>query len=170
MSGVISLSCLGFLPLNFPKAKVFMGDAGSLFLGFVFASFVMKLSTTLATFLCMVMFLCTFYADTMLTLFSRLKKGENIMKAHRSHLYQYLSNELKLPHWKVSLMYSLTQLFFGILALFAYSNGMIWQLALFVLFGICFLITYKVVKNMKPKSSLYISTSSSRVISTSCSK
>jgi len=32
------------------------------------------------------------------------------MQAHRSHLYQYLSNELKLPHWKVTLLYVVVQL------------------------------------------------------------
>ena len=37
-------------------------------------------------------------------------RGENLMQAHRSHLYQYLSNELKLPHWKVTLLYAVVKL------------------------------------------------------------
>src|SRR3972149_8133386 len=44
MSLILTAVCIGFLPFNFPKAKVFMGDVGSIFLGFVFASFVVKLS------------------------------------------------------------------------------------------------------------------------------
>ena len=99
------MKLIDFLPFNFPKAKVFMGDVGSIFLGFVFASFVVKLSITINIFLCMVMFLCTFYADAAITIYYRWKRGENLMQAHRSHLYQYLSNELKLPHWKVTLVF-----------------------------------------------------------------
>ena len=46
MSIVLAAGCIGFLPFNFPRARVFMGDVGSIFLGFVFASFVVKLSTS----------------------------------------------------------------------------------------------------------------------------
>src|SRR3989304_3734960 len=60
MSLILTAGCIGFLPFNFPKAKVFMGDVGSILLGFVFASFVVKLSITINIFLCMIMFLCTF--------------------------------------------------------------------------------------------------------------
>ena len=116
MSMILAAGCTGFLPLNFPKAKVFMGDVGSIFLGFVFASFVVKMSVTINIFLCMIMFLCTFYADAVITLYYRWKRGENLMQAHRSHLYQYLSNELKLPHWKVTLLYAVVQLCFGAIA------------------------------------------------------
>ncbi len=150
MSAVVSAGCLGFLPFNFPKAKVFMGDVGSVFLGFVFAVFVVKLSTNLNVFLCVVMFLCTFYADALVTIFYRWRRGENLMKAHRSHLYQHISNELRLPHWKVSLAYTLTQFVFGLLALLAYTKGLFWQFAVFGIFGILFLVAYKVVKNTEP--------------------
>ena len=34
---------------------------------------------------------------------------ENLMQAHRSHLYQYMSNELGMPHWQVSLLYAITR-------------------------------------------------------------
>jgi len=43
------------------------------------------------------------------------------MQAHRSHLYQYLSNELKLPHWKVTLLYAVVQLCFGVFAVAGFS-------------------------------------------------
>ena len=151
MSVVLSAGCLGFLPFNFPKAKVFMGDVGSIFLGFVFASLVVKLSTNIGIFLCLVMFLSTFCADAIVTIFYRWRRGENLLKAHRSHLYQYMSNELGMPHWIVSLLYALSQLFFGFLALLAYRKGLAWQFIVFVGFGIMFLFTYKVVKNIKPK-------------------
>src|SRR3989338_9349960 len=113
MSAVLAAGCLGFLPFNFPRARVFMGDVGSIFLGFVFASFVVKMSANINIFFCIIMFLCTFYSDATVTIFYRWRRGENLMQAHRSHLYQYMSNELGLPHWKVSMLYATVQLIVG---------------------------------------------------------
>ncbi|MEK6777634.1 MAG: glycosyltransferase family 4 protein [bacterium] len=149
LSMVLSIGCMGFLPFNFPKAKVFMGDVGSIFLGFVFATFVVKLSTDIHIFLCTIMFLCTFYADAFVTLLYRWRRGENLMKAHRSHLYQYMSNELGLPHWKVSSIYAMIQAIFGLLALLAYMIGLIWQIVVVVIFGIMFILTYKILRGIK---------------------
>ena len=149
LSIALASACLGFLPFNFPYAKVFMGDVGSILLGFIFAAFVVKLSTNISIFLCLIMFLCTFYADATVTIFYRWRKGENLMKAHRRHLYQYLSNELRLPHWQVTLGYSIIQLIFGTLALLSYKKGLNWQLVIFGIFAIMFLVAYKVVKNIR---------------------
>lgn len=143
-------ACLGFLPFNLSKGRVFMGDVGSVFLGFAFASFLARLSETFGVFLCLVMFLSTFYADAVLTIFYRLKSGENLLKAHRSHLYQYMSNELNIPHWKVSFAYASTQFVFGVLALVAYREGLVWQFLVFAVFGVMSLAAYKVIKGIKP--------------------
>src|SRR3990172_1473075 len=151
MSTVLAAGCIGFLPFNFPRARVFMGDVGSIFLGFVFASFVVKLSTSINIFLCLIMFLCTFYADAVITLYYRWRRRENLMQAHRSHLYQYLSNELKLPHWQVSLTYAIVQLFFGILSLLAYQNGVTFQIVVLVVFSGIFVISYHRIKRIKAK-------------------
>ena len=150
ISVALSLGCLGFLPFNFPKAKVFMGDVGSLLLGFVFASFVIKLSSGICEFLCIIMFLCMFYADSLVTIFCRLQRGDNIIMAHRRHLYQYMCNELKIPHWKVSLSYASTQFVFAVLALSAYKKGIVWQIVVFVFFVVMFLIIDRIIKNIKP--------------------
>jgi len=150
ISTALSVGCLGFLPFNFPKARVFLGDVGSVLLGFVFASFVIKLSTSISEFLCIIMFLCMFYADSLVTIFCRLQRGDNIIMAHRRHLYQYMCNELKIPHWKVSLSYASTQFVFAVLALFAYKKGIVWQIVVFVFFVVMFLIIYRIIKNIKP--------------------
>jgi Fuc2NAc and GlcNAc transferase len=152
MCMILSIACLGFLPFNFPKAKVFMGDVGSSFLGFVFASFVLILSKNLNIFLCLIMFLCTFYSDAIVTFFYRLKNKENLMQAHRKHLYQYMSNELALRHWLVAVIYVSIQLFFSILALFVYFKGIFWQMGLICFFGILFLYFYGFIKNKNLKS------------------
>ena len=57
ISSCLSLSCLGFLPLNMPKARVFMGDIGSILLGAVFGSLVYLFSTSFLEFLCLSSFL-----------------------------------------------------------------------------------------------------------------
>ena len=150
LSLVLLSACLGFLPLNFPNARVFMGDVGSLFLGFIFASFVVKLSSDISIFLCLIMFLCTFYADAVMTIYQRWRSGENLMKAHRSHLYQYMTNELGLPHWKVSVFYSIVQLVTGLLSIWAYKTGVLWQIIIIMVYSALFIIAYKWVKYLKP--------------------
>lgn len=151
LSLVLLSACLGFLPLNFPNARVFMGDVGSLFLGFIFASFVVKLSSDIKVFLCLIMFLSTFYADTIVTIYFRWERRENLMQAHRSHLYQYMSNELKIPHWKVSIGYAVVQLIFGLMAIWAYNKNIIWQISVILIFGALFIIFYSRVKKIRPK-------------------
>ncbi|PIV40515.1 MAG: hypothetical protein COS28_08460 [Nitrospirae bacterium CG02_land_8_20_14_3_00_44_33] len=143
-------ACLGFLPFNLLKAKIFMGDVGSVFLGFVFAAFVVKLSSNISIFLCLIMFLCTFYADAVITIYQRWRRGENLLKAHRRHLYQYLSNELGISHWLVSVIYAGVQSVFGLIALLAYGKGLVWQFAVFGVFSIFFLVSYMVIKGLSP--------------------
>ncbi|HAM37872.1 MAG: hypothetical protein A2474_04310 [Elusimicrobia bacterium RIFOXYC2_FULL_34_12] len=147
MSIVLVIGCLGFLPFNFPKAKVFMGDVGSVFLGFIFAVFVVKLSSTVNIFLCLIMFMSTFYADAIITIFYRLKNGENLTKAHRNHLYQYLSNELGIAHWKVTAIYALVQIVCGFLSIILYNKTIGFQLILIFGFGLVSLMVYKNIKN-----------------------
>lgn len=151
MSISLLCACLGFLPLNFPNARIFMGDVGSLLLGFVFALFIVKLSLNIRTFLCLIMFLCMFYADALVTIYYRWKRGENLIQSHRSHLYQYITNELGLPHWKVSLIYAGIQLVFGSGALFAYTKGLLWQITVFLVFTLLFMGCYKYIKNIAPQ-------------------
>lgn len=73
LSGCMGFACLGFLPFNMPKARVFMGDVGSVLLGFVFASLVVGLSHSLNDFVVLCSFLFPFYADELTTEFVRLR-------------------------------------------------------------------------------------------------
>ena len=121
----ISLACLGFLPFNILKAKVFMGDVGSILLGFVFAGMVVWLSKNLLDFICLAAFLFPFYVDELTTMIVRLKDRENLTKAHRRHLYQLFANEMKIEHWKVSAGYGLLQLIVGISVLLLKPIGLL---------------------------------------------
>ena len=121
----ISLACLGFLPFNILKAKVFMGDVGSILLGFVFAGMVVWLSKNLLDFICLAAFLFPFYVDELTTMIVRLKDREKIIIAHRRHLYQLFANEMKIEQWKVSAGYGLLQLMVGISVLLLKPMGLL---------------------------------------------
>lgn len=113
LAACMSLTCLGFLPFNLPRARVFMGDVGSILLGSVFAGLVFLASRNLLDFLCMASFLFPFYVDELTTMIVRLRVGENLTQPHRRHIYQLLANERQNPHWKVSAGYGLFQLLVG---------------------------------------------------------
>lgn len=113
LSLMISVACLGYLPFNFPRAKVFMGEVGSVILGFTFALFVFILTKSVSDFVCIGALLSTFYLDAIVTMVVRLKSRENLLVAHRKHLYQLLVNEKGISHWKISSVYALTQLIIG---------------------------------------------------------
>ncbi len=127
LSVVMAAACVGFLPFNLPKAKVFMGDVGSIHLGFVFACLVFYSSSDFASFLCLVTFLFPFYADALLTLCIRWRDGDRLSQAHRRHLYQVLCNELALPHWQVTCGFGIAQLLIGGIMLYCYRLGLAWQ-------------------------------------------
>ena len=113
----LSAACLGFLVFNFPRARVFMGDGGSILLGFLFGGFVFVFGRNLHEFLCLVSFLFMFYVDCLTTLCVRVANGESLTQPHRRHLYQLLVNEHGIDHWKVSIGFSGIQLVWGLIAI-----------------------------------------------------
>lgn len=146
----IAFSCMGFLPFNLPWARVFMGDTGSMFLGLEFACMVSYLSVSFAEFLCAAMFLSLFYADCLFTLAMRGMEGRSLMKSHRSHLYQYLSNELGVAHWKVAAIYATVQAAVSVLSIAAYSSGIVLQGGLFVVVSLSSFFIYRAIRGLRP--------------------
>jgi len=134
LSICLALSCLGFLPFNMPKAKVFMGDVGSILLGFVFAAIIVLISKSALDFVCLAGFLFPFYADELITMSVRINKGENLLMAHRRHFYQLLANEMGKDHWKVSVGYGFLQTIVGVCMLLARPLGLMPVLAILLFF------------------------------------
>ncbi|HNP61554.1 MAG TPA: glycosyltransferase family 4 protein, partial [Nitrospirales bacterium] len=90
----ILMSILVFLFYNFRRRAVcFAGDVGSITLAFIQVFLLVKLIIETQQFSWIFLFL-VFGVDSVVTILYRLRKGENIFKPHRSHLYQYLSNEM----------------------------------------------------------------------------
>lgn len=86
----VSASALGFLGLNRSPASIFMGDAGSFFLGFCIAAAAIRLTAAGISVVALALLLSPFLVDTSFTLWRRLLRGERVWLAHREHLYQRL--------------------------------------------------------------------------------
>jgi UDP-N-acetylmuramyl pentapeptide phosphotransferase/UDP-N-acetylglucosamine-1-phosphate transferase len=104
---MVAASSLVFLYYNWSPARVFMGDAGSAFLGFIFAALpVMAGIEDRRLMFAGMAVLTPFLFDTGFTLVRRLLNGEDILQAHRSHLYQRLVISGS-SHSTVTLLYAL---------------------------------------------------------------
>ncbi len=97
LSAALLGACLGFLFFNFNPARIFMGDAGSLFIGFILAVVGIKLrfpnNTPLVTWMVPVLILGVPLFDTALVTVSRLRRGVPVWqggKDHTSHRLQGL--------------------------------------------------------------------------------
>jgi Fuc2NAc and GlcNAc transferase len=118
---LIAAASAGFLWHNRPPASIFLGDAGSGFLGFAFAVFPLLAyeATGDSRFpAAAVMILAPFVFDSGFTLCRRLLAGENVFRAHRSHLYQRLVMS-GWPHGRVAILYVL-------LAVLSGGAGVVW--------------------------------------------
>lgn len=91
---LLAVCVFGFLLWNFPKAKIFMGDACSGFLGLTLGVLALiALKENLALFCAWIICLGVFIVDATYTLIKRISNGYKIYDAHRSHGYQILSRK-----------------------------------------------------------------------------
>lgn len=100
---ILAATVLGFMFLNIPPAKIFLGDVGSGFIGFVIAliSLVAADENALIAW-AMVILLAVFISDSTVTLLRRIIKHEHLYVAHRTHAYQNLTKRFN-SHLSVSL-------------------------------------------------------------------
>lgn len=103
----ILAGALGFLFLNFHPAKIFLGDVGSAFIGFTLATLAIiaaRYDASHTSFLVMPLLLFNIIYDTVFTLIRRARRGENLLEAHRDHLYQLLARS-EFTHREVALIH-----------------------------------------------------------------
>jgi UDP-GlcNAc:undecaprenyl-phosphate GlcNAc-1-phosphate transferase len=107
-SGLLAAGLAGFVPFNFPKARIFMGDVGSQFCGFMLAVLAVVASRfdgVELSFLLMPMLLSGVLFDVAFTLVRRTLAGESVTQPHRGHLYQVVQRSglspvtVTLVHW-----------------------------------------------------------------------
>lgn len=92
LAAIMAGAAAGFLPHNFPKARMFMGDVGAVFLGFGLAAIAVWIAADRGWWL-LVPLGClhaNFILDTAITVARRILRGEVFHQAHREHFYQRL--------------------------------------------------------------------------------
>jgi Fuc2NAc and GlcNAc transferase len=89
---VFAAACAGFLPWNWPLARIFMGDVGSGYLGYTIAVLAIAATRDSPVFAWVWLLLGgAFFVDATVTLARRILRGERPHVAHRSHAYQWLA-------------------------------------------------------------------------------
>ena len=89
VSLVLAAACLGFLPLNLPRARLFMGDVGSHALGYAVAVLGLAvLAGDAASGWQLLLLPSAFLVDASLTVLGRMRRRQRFWLAHREHLYQ----------------------------------------------------------------------------------
>jgi Fuc2NAc and GlcNAc transferase len=101
--GLLAMAVGGFLFWNFPPARIFMGDAGSGFIGMVLGVVSIQAAWIAPQLLwAWLILLGVFVVDATFTLFRRLVRGDKVYEAHRSHAYQFASRRYR-KHLPVTL-------------------------------------------------------------------
>jgi UDP-GlcNAc:undecaprenyl-phosphate GlcNAc-1-phosphate transferase len=88
---LLAAGLVGFLPFNYPRARIFLGDVGSQFCGFVLAVLgvaAARFDRVEMSFLLVPMLLAGVLYDVAFTLVRRALAGQSLTQAHRGHLYQ----------------------------------------------------------------------------------
>lgn len=108
---ILAMAVLGFLYWNFPPARIFMGDAGSGFLGVALGVLSLQAAwQSSQLFWAWLILLGVFIVDATFTLLRRLIRGDKVYEAHRSHAYQFASRQFG-KHLPVTLTVGAINLF-----------------------------------------------------------
>ncbi|OXA97455.1 UDP-GlcNAc--UDP-phosphate GlcNAc-1-phosphate transferase [Flavobacterium oncorhynchi] len=146
------IASLVFLFFNYrKKAKCFAGDVGSIAIAFWVIYLVLKLILVTES-LIWLLFLAVYGVDAVCTILHRLYLKQNIFEAHRLHLYQILSNEYKIQHRLVSLLYALVQTGISILVISLYQK--VHESIIFVIIILPLLLLYSLKFYLLNKSDL----------------
>ncbi len=137
----ISIVIFGYYNFR-KKARFFAGDIGSISIAttffFIGLMFFLKLNSPLVLLL-----FAVYGVDSLVTMvYRKIVLKENIMEAHRHHIYQKLTDKFKLSHMTISSIYALIQLFINLLVYFFYKNSYTQQWGVFFAVIISMLLLY----------------------------
>lgn len=136
LASLIAGATLGFLPYNFNPAKIFMGDTGALFLGFMLSIIsiegVMKSVATIS-FVVPIIVLGLPIFDTTFAILRRLLNGQSIMEADKKHLHHRLLEHGYSHKKTVLILYLISAIFSFFAILVSRINS---KVALFVAVGV----------------------------------
>ena len=119
----IAAAALGFLMWNWHPARIFMGDVGSIPLGFLLGFLLLKLAAQ-GLWLPAIILPLYYFADATFTLLKRLYNKENVLKPHKQHFYQQAVQK-GYKHSYVAAMVGLTNIGLIVVALLGGYIGII---------------------------------------------
>jgi UDP-N-acetylmuramyl pentapeptide phosphotransferase/UDP-N-acetylglucosamine-1-phosphate transferase len=154
----MGLACVAFGIFNVQKkAKTFAGDVGSISMALFLGYFMIKTILDSGQ-IGYIMFFSVYGIDTVITILNRIKKRENIFQPHRSHLYQYLANEMGFSQISVAFLYAGLQLLINGFVIYMDRTG---SLNLFSVFQLLMtlilaylLVRFLIIRKIELKKSL----------------
>lgn len=142
-------SCFGFLPFNFNPAKIFMGDTGSTFLGFMLATLSIQgvfKSYAVISFAVPLLILGLPLFDALFAMIRRILRGQSPMTADRGHLHHRLVDMGFSQKQTVCILYAISGVL-GITAVLLAESGVLRALLLVICVLILLLIGSMLGKN-----------------------
>ena len=141
---VVVFAFFNFRPKG--KARCFAGDVGSISMAYILLYLIgrLVLKTEDITWLA---FLLVYGVDGCCTIVHRLMLHENIGVAHRKHAYQIMSNELKMSHITVSLIYTFLQLAISLVMIYLIPNTSLTHWIYLVVVGLVLVVAYVLFMN-----------------------
>lgn len=154
-TALLAGACIGFLPYNFNPAKIFMGDTGAMFLGFVLSSVAVDAAVKSATVVALIVPMLALglpIFDTAFAIIRRFVNGKPIMQADRGHIHHRLIDNGLTQRQAVLFLYSMSVVL-GLCAVLMVKIGM--KEALLALIVGLFTFTYmgKILLNSRSKKS-----------------
>ncbi len=129
VAGIFLATCLGFLLFNFYPAKIFLGESGSMFLGFMLGVLAIIGGGKLATAL---LVMAIPILDIIRVVYKRIRRGQPIFKGDREHLHFRLLDS-GLSHRRAVLLLYFLAILFGITTLFLQSMQKLYALLALVI-------------------------------------
>lgn len=151
---ILAGSSLGFLRYNFPPARIFMGDTGSTFIGFMFATLAVIGAGAGVPVFVTVLLLGGVLGDAVLTLARRVIRRERLLAPHHTHYYQRLTS-LGLSHKQVALLEYLIAVLLGASALFYFHGDLVFVSVFSLVWIGLFLWAIMKIRSMERGSRLF---------------
>ncbi|HEY5932896.1 MAG TPA: glycosyltransferase family 4 protein [Nitrospira sp.] len=150
----VAMSALGFLVHNFPPARIFMGDAGSITLGFLGGTLMLLgVRDRIFSLWVPIIVFSPFIVDASVTLMKRALRLEKIWMAHREHYYQ----RVVLSGWShrrtVLTQYGIMIGCGGLAVLYHHSSGN-WRLLILGIWLVMFLVLGSLVKKLEQQQTV----------------
>lgn len=147
MSASVASSSLAFLIFNFNPAKIFMGDAGSITLGFLAAAIgLLGIERQLWDWWFPMLVFSPFIIDATVTILKRLSKGEKIWHAHKVHYYQRLI-QMGWSHRKTAIVEYFLMFLVGSTALLLIDCSRVVQLLVLCFWFLIYLVIMIMIDN-----------------------